>query len=121
MNIQKAIQSLIGSLTTSVWAGFAPEKTAIPYIVHRKVDTIPSPNADGKSTLDAVRYQVSVYHSSYADCEILAELVRSTIDEVVGTVENVNIESIRFESDNYIYEGEGIHHIPQDYIIRIKR
>jgi hypothetical protein len=104
-----------------VYPGIAPENDTIPYIVFFQISNVPSSTASGASSLDDIRYQVSVFGASYREMESLAEAVRDVLDEYKGTSQDVTIERCSFLGENYIQEGTGIHHKALDYKITVKR
>jgi len=79
--LHDALYDRLKTITAKVYPGMAPEAVTLPYIVFFQVSNIPSPNASGASTLDDIRYQVSVFARTYREMEIMAELVRDALDE----------------------------------------
>ena len=119
--LHDAIYDRLKTITAKVFPGIAPEDTALPYIVFFQVSNVPSPNASGASTLDDIRYQVSVFGTTYREMETLAASVRTQLDEYKATAQNVTIERCSFYGENYIPEGTGIHHKAIDFKITLKR
>lgn len=119
--LHDVIYDLLKDITTHVYPGLAPDDVSIPYIVFFQVTNVPSPDASGASKLDEITYQISVFAGSYRAMETLAESVRTALDEYTGTAYDVTIERISFKTENYIPEGNGIHHKALDYTITVKR
>jgi hypothetical protein len=118
--LHEAIYSLLVSLASGkVYPGIAKENEKLPYIVHFQIDTDPSPDSDGVSKLDRYRYQVSCFAGSYREVQTLGDQVRTVLDEFKGVVSDVNISSIRYLTENYIYEDTNVHHIPIDFEVAI--
>lgn len=109
------------TVTAKSFPGIAPENTAIPYIVFFPVSNIPASNASGASTLDDIRYQVSVFATTFREMETLVAAVRSSLDEYKGTSNGVTIERCSFIGENYIPEGTGVHHKALDFKLTVKR
>jgi len=119
--LHEVIYDQLKTITSDVFPGVVAEEVTLPYISHFLVDNLPSPDADSEgSKLDEIRWQVSCFHSSYASVETLAESVRTALDEYSGTAHDVTVDSIRFDGKNYIYEGNKVHHMALDFIVRIK-
>ena len=101
--------------------GIAPENVAIPFIVFFQISNIPSPDSSGASRLDEIHYQVSVFDASYRAMETKAAAVRAALDEYSATAQGVTIERCSFQGENYINEGDGVHHKALDFKLTVKR
>jgi len=119
--LHDAIYDRLKTITEKCYPGMAPENVAIPYIVFFQVSNIPASNASGASTLDDIRYQVSVFDENYRAMEIKAAAVRVALDEYKGTAQGVTIERCSLIGENYIPEGTGVHHKAIDFKITLKR
>ena len=116
-----AIYDRLKTITANVYPGMAPEAVVLPYIVFFQISNVPASNASGASTLDDMRFQVSVFNTTYRAMETMAAAVRTALDEYKGTAQSVTIERCSFIGENYIPEGSGVHHKALDYKITLKR
>jgi len=120
--LHELIYDQLKNIIDDVYPGIVAEAVTLPYISHFEVDALPSIDSDREgSKLDVIRWQVSCFHDSYANVTSLADSVREALDEYSGSGHDVTVERILFAGRNYIYEGNGVHHRPVDFDIRLKR
>lgn len=119
--LHELIYDQLSGIIDNVFPGIVAESKTLPYINHFEVSMDPSPDGDSEgSKLDQIRYQVSCFHTSYADVTTLADAVRDALDEYSGSGHDVTVARIRFMNRNYIYEGNRVHHMALDFNIRMK-
>jgi uncharacterized protein (TIGR02145 family) len=111
------IYSNLTSITSKVFPGIAPDKTALPYIVFFPVSNTPSPDSSGQSLLDHIRIQISCFGRSFRETEVMCSRVRRLIDELSGIYTGITVQRVSFANDVYIQEGAGVHHRVLDYMV----
>jgi len=91
-----------------------------PCIAYNVVSITPDHTKDSRSVADKVRVQVDIFDKTFDNCNVIASLVRDQLDFISGTIAGVPIDTSRYDGEQHLYENEiRIHHIAQDYIIRI--
>lgn len=118
--LHELIYDQLKTITANVYPGVVAEEVSLPYISHFHVDDIPSPDSDGPSKMDVIRWQVSCFHNSYANVETMAQSVRAALDEFSGSGHGVTVTRCLYAGKNYIYESLRVHHMALDFSIRLK-
>jgi len=77
-----AVSALVAA---RVWPMVAPQGQALPYLVYRRVDSVPVNHAGGTTADDFTRIQLDCYASTYDGARVLADAVRGNEDEVAPT------------------------------------
>lgn len=131
MNIAPAIFSilstdatLVAALggSTKIYPMRAAQGITFPYIIYRKISTNANETKDGASTLDVVRMQFDFYGEVFDTLYTIEERTRALLDQYRGTVEDVNIDSCVYLSENETWDDDDdIHRISVDYSFRIHR
>jgi hypothetical protein len=130
MEVVKAIRSILvasGDVTTicgqRIYAYFAPQEAAAPYVVVSVVSVRPSDCKNGASRLDTYRVQIDSTTKSAATTSALDQAVRLAIDRVgSGQVGAVAIDGIKYDNSQMLpeYERE-LRVIASDFDVRVAR
>jgi len=120
--LHELIYDQLKTIIDKVYPGVVAEAEELPYIAHFNISNIPFADSDLEgSKMDVIRWQVSCFHSSFSGVTTLADSVRTVLDEYSGSGHDVTIERCIFAGENYIYEGNRVHHMAVDFEIRLKR
>jgi hypothetical protein len=126
----KAIYALLTASTdvtdlvgTRIFPDMATQKAAYPFVVYSVEATEPSDTKDGVSGLDIVEVAIMSYANSYEAVNLIAAVVRSTLDRATGAYAGVNVQSIRFtdQRSSRMDWDKHIYIIEQAYSVRIER
>ena len=121
MQAGKAIYSLLSSVESDIYPVNIPQGVKGNKIVYNVISATPSDRKDGTSAVDTLRVQVSVYTGRYDDGIVLAESVRSALDNYTGTTGGVAVDRIRFESEQHTYNLDTDQYgVITDYMMRLK-
>jgi len=94
---------------------------ALPYIVHFKVSNVPSSVKSQASSVFEIRYQVSVFAKTHEAAQTLADACRDAMDHYSGVQGSITFLSSSYDGEQDLYEDDAeVHHIAQDYILRVK-
>jgi len=111
-----------------IYAVQIPQLKPFPAIVFNQISNTPTntKGADGASTMDAIRVQVTCIGADYTQLELLASYVRVALDyKFMQTVVGTFVYNISFQSENQAFdEGsgtDGVYLKYQDYLLTIKR
>lgn len=90
------------------YPGVAPIDKALPFIVYDVADVEPSPTKDSPvSALDTATVNIEVYAKSQIVANIIADTFRAQLDNTTpGTINGVNLQSLRFQSQDEDYFDE---------------
>ena len=130
MPIGNAIYSLLTSdgtlssaIGTKVFPDTVPQGQLFPAVVYTVVGTDPTDAKDGASPLDVLRIQIDTYSTSYDSTQTIKDRIRTVLDRYSGTVQMMNIDSIRFSGDGSgdYEENIGIYWVSQNFDIRLRR
>ena len=111
------LRSLCGG---RVYPGVIAQDAAFPCIAYSITSSTPDHTKDSKSVADKLRITIDIFSKSFDNANVTASLVRDQLDFVVGTIEGIPLDSIRYDGEQSLYENDvRIHHIAQDYIVRI--
>jgi len=103
-----------------VYPSIIPQDATFPCIAYSVVSITPDHTKDSKSVADKVRIQVDIFDKSLDNCNVTASLVRDQLDFISGTIAGVPIDTSRYGGEQHLFENDiRIHHIAQDYIIRL--
>lgn len=118
MDIGKVIKSKLS--TYAVYPVVAPQGTTGNYIVYQVVSYLPT-KTKPLSTLDTATVQLTFLYSTYATAITAAKAVRGILDGESGTIEGINVDSIRYEESNDLFDLETRGYILSNtYTIRVK-
>lgn len=129
MNYGKAIFNILSndSNVTNIVSGRiyptrAFNNAALPYVVYSQISNEPQNEKGRAATVDIATYQVSCFAKDYSQAVDLADAVRKALEKQSGTFNGVDVEDIVVEGSNEVFdEDQGVHHIPIDFGLFIKR
>ena len=116
-----------GSITayvgTKIYPDITPQNVQYPFVVYTITNSLPVDYKDGQSNLEEITLQVDVYTQSYDDTQDLANLIRNRLDRFTGTVEGVEVQTIKYvSSDSQIFNAElSVYWMSIDFMINMKR
>ena len=116
-----------GSITayvgTKIYPDITPQNVQYPFVVYTIVNSLPVDFKDGQSNLEEITLQIDVYTQSYDDTQDLANLIRNRLDRFVGTVEGVEVQTIKYvSSDSQVFNAElSVYWMSIDFMINMKR
>jgi hypothetical protein len=100
-----------------------PQNVQYPFVVYTIVNSLPVDFKDGQSNLEEITLQVDVYTQNYDDTQELSNLIRNRLDRFVGTVEGVEVQTIKYvSSDSQVFNAElSVYWMSIDFMINMKR
>lgn len=116
-----------GSITayvgTKIYPDITPQNVQYPFVVYTITNSLPVDYKDGQSNLEEITLQVDVYTQSYDDTQDLANLIRNRLDRFTGTVEGVEVQTIKYvSSDSQVFNAElSVYWMSIDFMINMKR
>lgn len=116
-----------GSITayvgTKIYPDITPQNVQYPFVVYTIVNSLPVDFKDGQSNLEEITLQIDVYTQSYDDTQNLANLIRNRLDRFVGTVEGVEVQTIKYmSSDSQVFNAElSVYWMSIDFMVKMKR
>ena len=116
-----------GSITdyvgTKIYPDITPQNVQYPFVVYTIVNSLPVDFKDGQSNLEEITLQIDVYTQSYDDTQDLANLIRNRLDRFTGTVEGVEVQTIKYvSSDSQVFNAElSVYWMSIDFMINMKR
>jgi hypothetical protein len=115
-----AILAYVGS---KIYPDIVPQNVQYPFVVYTITNSIPVDYKDGQSNLEEISLQVDVYTQNYDDTQDLSNLIRNRLDRFVGTVEGVEVQSIKYTaSDSQVYNAElSVYWMSVDFLAKMKR
>jgi hypothetical protein len=115
-----AILAYVGS---KIYPDIVPQNVQYPFVVYTITNSTPVDYKDGQSNLEEIEIQVDVYTQNYDDTQDLANLIRDRLDRFVGTVEGVEVQSIKYTaSDSQVYNAElSVYWMSVDFLAKMKR
>ena len=104
------ITAIVG---TNIYPDITPQNVDYPFVVYK----------DGQSNLEEINLQIDVYTQNYDTTQNLANLIRNRLDRFVGTVEGVEVQTIKYVSSNsQVYNAElSVYWLSIDFMIKMKR
>ena len=132
MNIGNAIFDLLNSnvpvtdivSVDGIFPLVIPQGQDLPKITYAYIDNDPTNDKDGVSKLDVITLDLDIWVSDesgggYLVAVDLAGKAKAVLDRFSGTNSGVVIQSIKFDSQQELYEKESrVWHISQQYSIR---
>jgi hypothetical protein len=119
-NILSNDANVSATVGTKIFPSLGIENIAYPYIVYEMVNLDPTDTKDGVSCLDTEEFEIEIYTKNPSDMSTLGTDVRNALDRYTGTVEGINIQSIKYNAENSGYtDGDRIYLKMQSYSIRI--
>jgi hypothetical protein len=115
-----AILAYVGS---KIYPDIVPQNVQYPFVVYTITNSIPVDYKDGQSNLEEITIQIDVYTQNYDDTQDLSNLIRNRLDRFVGTVEGVEVQSIKYTaSDSQVYNAElSVYWMSVDFLAKMKR
>jgi hypothetical protein len=115
-----AILAYVGN---KIYPDIVPQNVQYPFVVYTITNSTPVDYKDGQSNLEEIELQIDVYTQNYDDTQDLANLIRNRLDRFVGTVEGVEVQSIKYTaSDSQIYNAElSVYWMSVDFLAKMKR
>jgi hypothetical protein len=115
-----AILAYVGS---KIYPDIVPQNVQYPFVVYTITNSTPVDYKDGQCNLEEIEIQIDVYTQNYDDTQDLANLIRNRLDRFVGTVEGVEVQSIKYTaSDSQVYNAElSVYWMSVDFLAKMKR
>ena len=114
------ITAIVGA---NIYPDITPQNVDYPFVVYTATNSTPVDYKDGQSNLEEINLQIDVYTQNYDTTQNLANLIRNRLDRFVGTIEGVEVQTIKYVSSNsQIYNAElSVYWLSIDFIIKMKR
>jgi len=114
------ITAIIG---TNIYPDITPQNVDYPFIVYSIIDSSPVDFKDGQSNLEEIDLQIDVYTQNYDTTQNLVNLIRNRLDRFVGTVEGVEVQSIKYvRQSSQVFNAElSVYWVSIDFMIKMKR
>lgn len=108
---------------TKIYPDITPQNVQYPFVVYTITNSLPVDFKDGQSNLEEITLQIDVYTQSYDDTQDLANLIRNRLDRFVGTVEGVEVQTIKYmSSDSQVFNAElSVYWMSIDFMVKMKR
>ena len=115
--------AVTGICGLSIYPDIAPQNVQYPFVVYTITNSLPVDYKDGQSNLEEITLQIDVYTQSYDDTQDLANLIRNRLDRFTGTVEGVQVQTIKYvSSDSQVFNAElSVYWMSIDFMINMKR
>ena len=115
--------SITAYIGTKIYPDITPQNVQYPFAVYTITNSLPVDYKDGQSNLEEITLQIDVYTQSYDDTQDLANLIRNRLDRFTGTVEGVEVQTIKYvSSDSQIFNAElSVYWMSIDFMINMKR
>jgi NAD-dependent SIR2 family protein deacetylase len=114
------ITAIIG---TNIYPDITPQNVDYPFIVYSIIDSSPVDFKDGQSNLEEIDLQIDVYTQNYDTTQNLANLIRNRLDRFVGTLEGVEVQTIKYvRQSSQVFNAElSVYWVSIDFMIKMKR
>ncbi len=115
--------SITAYIGTKIYPDITPQNVQYPFVVYTITNSLPVDYKDGQSNLEEITLQIDVYTQSYDDTQNLANLIRNRLDRFTGTVEGVEVQTIKYvSSDSQVFNAElSVYWMSIDFMINMKR
>ncbi len=115
--------TVIAIVGQKIYPDLTPQDVQYPFCVYTIVNSTPVDYKDGQSNLEEIEIQIDVYTQNYDDTQDLANHIRNRLDRFVGTVEGVEVQSIKYTaSDSQVYNAElSVYWMSIDFLAKMKR
>jgi hypothetical protein len=115
--------SILAYVGSKIYPDIVPQNVQYPFVVYTITNSTPVDYKDGQSNLEEIEIQIDVYTQNYDDTQDLANLIRNRLDRFVGTVEGVEVQSIKYTaSDSQVYNAElSVYWMSVDFLAKMKR
>jgi hypothetical protein len=120
LSTEGAILAYVGS---KIYPDIVPQNVQYPFVVYTIVNSLPVDFKDGQSNLEEITLQIDVYTQNYDDTQELSNLIRNRLDRFVGTVEGVEVQTIKYmSSDSQVFNAElSVYWMSIDFMVKMKR
>ena len=110
-------------ISTNIYPDITPQNVDYPFIVYSIIDSNPVDFKDGQSNLEEIDLQIDVYTQNYDTTQNLANLIRKRLDRFVGTVESVEVQTIKYvRQSSQVFNAElSVYWVSIDFMIKMKR
>jgi NAD-dependent SIR2 family protein deacetylase len=110
-------------ISTNIYPDITPQNVDYPFIVYSIINSNPVDFKDGQSNLEEIDLQIDVYTQNYDTTQNLANLIRNRLDRFVGTLEGVEVQSIKYMSSaSQVYNANlNVYWMSIDFMIKMKR
>ena len=115
--------SITAYIGTKIYPDITPQNVQYPFVVYTITNSLPVDYKDGQSNLEEITLQLDVYTQSYDDTQDLANLIRTRLDRFTGTLESVEVQTIKYvSSDSQVFNAElSVYWMSIDFMINMKR
>jgi NAD-dependent SIR2 family protein deacetylase len=110
-------------ISFNIYPDITPQNVDYPFIVYTITNSTPVDFKDGQSNLEEIDLQIDVYTQNYDTTQNLANLIRNRLDRFIGTLEGVEVQSIKYISSNsQVFNAElSVYWMSIDFMIKMKR
>jgi hypothetical protein len=110
-------------ISTNIYPDITPQNVDYPFIVYSIIDSNPVDFKDGQSNLEEIDLQIDVYTQNYDTTQNLSNLIRNRLDRFVGTVEGVEVQTIKYvRQSSQVFNAElSVYWVSIDFMIKMKR
>jgi NAD-dependent SIR2 family protein deacetylase len=110
-------------ISTNIYPDITPQNVDYPFIVYSIIDSNPVDFKDGQSNLEEIDLQIDVYTQNYDTTQNLANLIRNRLDRFVGTLEGVEVQTIKYvRQSSQVFNAElSVYWVSIDFMIKMKR
>jgi NAD-dependent SIR2 family protein deacetylase len=110
-------------ISTNIYPDITPQNVDYPFIVYSIIDSNPVDYKDGQSNLEEIDLQIDVYTQNYDTTQNLANLIRNRLDRFVGTLEGVEVQTIKYvRQSSQVFNAElSVYWVSIDFMIKMKR
>ncbi len=110
-------------ISTNIYPDITPQNVDYPFIVYSIIDSSPVDFKDGQSNLEEIDLQIDVYTQNYDTTQNLSNLIRNRLDRFVGTLEGVEVQSIKYvRQSSQVFNAQlSVYWVSIDFMIKMKR
>jgi hypothetical protein len=115
--------AVTGVCGLNIYPDIAPQNVQYPFIVYTIINSTPVDFKDGQSNLEEISVQLDVYTNNYETTQTLSNAVRNRLDRFSGTLNSVNIQTIKYmSSDSQVYNADlNVYWMSIDFMAKMKR
>ena len=104
-----------------IFPELAQQDADTPFIVYTVTDTTPSPTKNATSKLDTARVELYCIGGDYEELMDLGIAVRGALDRQGGTISDVQVQSIQFDTSDIQYDpDQSVYVLEQTYDVRVQ-
>ena len=114
--------AVTGVCGLNIYPDIAPQNVQYPFIVYTIINSTPVDFKDGQSNLEEITVQLDVYTNNYETTQTLSNAVRNRLDRFSGTLNSVNIQTIKYmSSDSQVYNADlNVYWMSIDFMAKMK-